>query len=150
MRPMSGENVLLTLLIGGLWGIGYVAVPVVFASLDDKALAGMVAGRLFSVAGGLGIAAGALLLLLTGLRDRAAALQSWTARGVLLLVLLLALVQFGLAPQIEAARAAGLTDGADFKQLHRWASAVYMAASVLGLAIVAFRGHPVSASALRP
>jgi hypothetical protein len=137
---MSGENVLLTLLIGGLWGIGYVAVPVVFAGLDDKALAGMVAGRLFSVAGGLGMAAGALLLLLTVLRDRAAALQSWTARGVLLLVLLLALVQFGLAPQIEAARAAGLTDGTDFKQLHRWASAVYMAASVLGLAIVAFRG----------
>lgn len=146
MRPLSGENVLLTLLVGGLWAIGYVAVPVVFATLDDKAMAGMLAGRLFSIAGGLGIAAGLLLLLLSALRERKAALQSWTVRGVLLLVLLLAVVQFSLAPQIEAARAAGLSSGADFKKLHQWASAIYMVASVVGLAIVAFRGHPVGAA----
>lgn len=144
MRPVSGENVLLTLLVGGLWAIGYVAVPVVFASLEDKSIAGMLAGRLFAIGGGLGMGAGVLLLLLGLLREQTAALKDWTWRGVAVLVALLAVVQFGLAPEITAARDAGLTNSANFKQLHQWASAIYMAASVLGLAIVAFRGHAVA------
>lgn len=146
MRPVSGENVLLTLLVGGLWAIGYVAVPVIFASVEDKQLAGQLAGQLFMVGGGLGLGAGVLMLLLGLLREQAAAFKNWTWRGVAVLVVLLAVVQFGLAPQIAAARDAGLTEGADFKRLHQWASATYMAASVLGLAIVAFRGHVVTAA----
>lgn len=141
MRPVSGENVLLTLLVGGLWAIGYVAVPVIFASVDDKQLAGQLAGQLFAVGGGLGLGAGLLLLLLGLLREQVGALANWSWRGVAVLVLLLAVVQFGLAPAIAHARDAGLTDGADFQRLHKLASALYMAASVIGLAIVAFRGH---------
>lgn len=141
MRPVSGENVLLTLLVGGLWAIGYVAVPVIFATLDDKQLAGQLAGKLFAVGGGLGIGAGVLLLLLGLLREQKAEFASWTWRGVAALVVLLAVVQFGLAPEIAQARDAGMTDGAEFQRLHKMASALYMAASVLGLAIVAFRGH---------
>ena len=139
MRPVSGENILLTLMVGGLWAIGYVAVPVIFATLEDKTLAGQLAGKLFSVGGGLGMASGVLLLLLMALRQRAAVLTDWSARGVALLVVLLAVVQFGLAPEIAAARDAGITDSESFKQLHRWASSAYMAASVIGLAVVAFR-----------
>lgn len=144
MRPVSGENVLLTLLVGGLWAIGYVAVPVVFATLDDKAVAGQLAGRLFSVGGGLGMGAATLLVLLALLRDRLAAFNDWTIRGILVLLLLLAAVQFGLSPEINAAREAGLAGTPEFKRLHQWASTIYMAASVLGLALVAFRGHLVA------
>ena len=39
---------LLVLWIGGMWAIGYVAAPVLFANLGDKQLAGMLAGRLFA------------------------------------------------------------------------------------------------------
>lgn len=141
MRPASGENILLTLLVGGLWAIGYVAVPVVFATLDDKTVAGQLAGRLFNVGGGLGMGAAFLLILLAVIRERAAAFGNWTTRGVAILFVLLAIVQFGLAPEIAAGRDAGLAGTPSFDRLHHWASAIYMAASVLGLAIVAFRGH---------
>lgn len=141
MRPASGENILLTLLVGGLWAIGYVAVPVVFATLDDKAIAGQLAGRLFNIGGGLGMGAAFLLVLLAIIRERSAAWSDWTTRGVALVFALLAIVQFGLAPEIAAGRDAGLAGTPAFKQLHQWASGIYMAASVLGLAIVAFRGH---------
>lgn len=141
MRPISGENILLTLMVGGLWAIGYVAVPVVFATLEDKAVAGQLAGRLFNVGGGLGIAAGVLLLGLLALRLRGQFWRDWSVAALAAVVALLAVVQFGLAPAIGAAREAGLTQTADFEQLHQWASACYMAASVLGLAMVAFRGH---------
>ena len=34
--------------MGGLWAIGYLAAPVLFASLGDKMLAGMLAGKMFT------------------------------------------------------------------------------------------------------
>ena len=38
-----------TLWVGGLWAIGYLAAPVLFSALSDKMLAGMLAGRMFSL-----------------------------------------------------------------------------------------------------
>lgn len=139
MRPVAGENVLLTLLVGGLWAIGYVAVPVIFATLEDKQLAGQLAARLFSVGGGMAMVMGGLLLLLLLLKQGRALFADWSAGALLLLLLLLAVVQFAIAPEINVMREAGNTAAADFKSLHQWASGLYMAASVLGLALVAFR-----------
>ena len=50
-------GVSLVLWIGGMWAIGYIAAPVLFASLGDKQLAGMLAGKLFGVIAWVGIAA---------------------------------------------------------------------------------------------
>ena len=36
--------VAITLWVGGLWAIGYIAAPVLFSSLGDRQLAGVVAG----------------------------------------------------------------------------------------------------------
>ena len=44
-----------TLWVGGIGAIGYLAVPVLFQTLADKQLAGMLAGKLFSVTAYLGI-----------------------------------------------------------------------------------------------
>ena len=56
-------SLLLTLWIGSLWMIGYLAVPILFASLPDKQLAGNIAGEMFRVSGYLQLfAAGGLLL----------------------------------------------------------------------------------------
>ena len=38
------ERILLTLWVGGLWSVGYLAVPVLFHGLNDRRLAGMVSG----------------------------------------------------------------------------------------------------------
>ena len=48
--------------VGGLWAIGYLAAPVLFASLGDRQLAGMVAGKLFALIGWVGLGSAAYLL----------------------------------------------------------------------------------------
>jgi hypothetical protein len=60
-------------------------------------------------------------------------------RAVLLLVMLvlIAVGQFVLAPQINALRLQGLTETARFGQLHGIASVVFLVNCVLGLALVA-------------
>ena len=43
--------VAITLWVGGMWAIGYMVAPVLFSSLGDRQLAGLVAGKLFSLIG---------------------------------------------------------------------------------------------------
>jgi len=58
------DYLLLTLWIGGIWVTGYVVAPVLFSSLDDRSLAAMVAGKLFSIMGVIGLYCGTLLLFI--------------------------------------------------------------------------------------
>mgnify|MGYP003551490346 CR=1 FL=1 len=53
----------ITLWVGGMWAIGYLAAPVLFASLGDRQLAGMVAGKLFAWVGWVGLGSAAYLLI---------------------------------------------------------------------------------------
>ena len=57
------EKIALTLWVGGLWAIGYIAAPVLFTQLADKQLAGNLAGSMFVVIAYVGMACGAYLLL---------------------------------------------------------------------------------------
>jgi len=41
-------SIVITLWVGALWAIGYLAAPTLFHVLDDRALAGKVAGQLFT------------------------------------------------------------------------------------------------------
>lgn len=121
----------LSLLLAALWwggisGISFLAVPMLFASLGSPAVAGPVAARLFSMQCWAGLLIGlALLLLLRGQRsavqrpadglaspDEARAFdgmqQLLATMGLVLLGMLLALVQeFGVAQNIVTARATG-------------------------------------------
>ena len=65
MRKLSEALwfIAITLWVGGLWAIGYIAAPVLFSSLGDRQLAGMVAGKLFSLIGWIGLGSAAYLLL---------------------------------------------------------------------------------------
>lgn len=58
------DSLLLTLWVGGIWVIGYIAAPVLFSTLDDRNLAAMVAGKLFSIMGMVGLYCGSLLLFI--------------------------------------------------------------------------------------
>lgn len=141
MRPVSGENVLLSLWVGGMWAIGYIAIPVLFATIDDKSVAGAVAGRLFTISGWVGFCAASLLALLWLIRMGRGAFK--TARlPVLLLALALLLVNLlYVQPEILAAHEIAATASEDFALLHRAASVIYMLVSVIGLGLVAFSGH---------
>ena len=130
--------------VGGLFAIGYLAAPVLFYQLEDRALAGMLAGRMFSLIAYVGMACGAYLLLHRLLRHGGGSLKQlffWVA----LIMLLLTLGQrFGIQPIMEGLRAQALPlDVMDslfrsrFQTWHGISSAVYLIQSLLGLVLVA-------------
>lgn len=47
--------IVITLWAGGIWAIGYIAAPILFSSMGDRQLAGMVAGKLFALVGWIGL-----------------------------------------------------------------------------------------------
>lgn len=88
---------------GGISALSFLAVPMLFRSLGDPAIAGPVAARLFSFQSQIGLLLGALLL--------------WTlrrmpvARATLVLILMgmlaAGLQEWGVATQIVSARSTG-------------------------------------------
>jgi len=129
------ERILLTLWIGGLWIVGLVVVPALFAHLPDSATAGSLAGVLFTLISRIGLVAGGLLLVLCRLRNRCRQRR----RQLLMLIGMLVLVvagEFVLAPQIAGLRAVGAVASPQFARLHGLAGGVYLVNCVLGLALL--------------
>ena len=129
------ERVLLTLWVGGLWVVGFSVAPTLFLVLPDTATAGTLAGALFTRMSWIGLACGALLLLLGWLQRAAhARRRQWLlVAGMLVLT---AVGEYLLAPMIAELRAAGQVASSQFGQLHALASGVYLANCLLGLALV--------------
>ena len=129
--------------VGAQWGIGYLAVPVLFQTLPDKMLAGMLAGKMFSLIDYLGLACG--LYLLTYLYanfGRAVLRQPLFLVAAVMLLLTLA-GKFGFQPVMESLKAqvypADITHSAyagKFNLLHRIAAACYVIQSLLGIALI--------------
>lgn len=128
------ERLLTTAWVGSLWTTGFLVAPVLFAGLDDRALAGTLAGRLFGLTAWLGLGCGLALLVSGYLRGRRGGWRPWTVGAMLLLV---AAGQFVLTPQIAALRAAGLTDSSRFGLLHGVASVLFLLTALLGAGLVA-------------
>ena len=130
------ERTLLTFWVGGLWTIGFMVAPLLFAELDDRALAGTLAGAIFGVMGYAGLACGACLLLINWLLRGRRRFVAWQTLVIAAMLILTACGEFILAPWIADLRAAGLTDSARFVQAHGLASGVYLVNCVLGLVLV--------------
>ena len=130
------ERILLTLWVGSLWVTGFMVAPLLFTLLDDRSLAGTLAGELFRITSFTGLACGGLLLALNAANYRA---LNW--RGLLLAGMLLLIVvgQFVLTPMIAGLREQGLSGSPRFGQLHGLASVLYVITSVCGLLLVAAR-----------
>ncbi len=133
------ERILLALWVGGLWTVGYLVAPVLFASLDDRALAGTLAGTLFTWMNHLGLGIGGVLLLLNRLRARPGI--DWRAFGLVLMLVLILANQYGLSPMMADLRAQGLAEGsataARFARLHGVSAFLYLLNGLIGLALVA-------------
>lgn len=138
----------LTLWVGGLWAIGYLVAPVLFATLADRQLAGMLAGKLFALIGWVGLASAAYLLLFMLIRLGRSALK----RGVFwLLVAMLVLTvfsQFGIQPMLAQLKADALPREVmesvlrdRFATWHGVSSILYLVQSVLGLLLVVGAGR---------
>jgi hypothetical protein len=130
------ERTLLTFWIGGLWTTGFVVAPLLFAELDDRALAGTLAGAIFGVMSYARLACGVSLLLINWLLRERRRFIAWPTFVIVAMLVLTACGEFVLAPWIAGLRVAGLTESARFAQAHGLASGVFLVNCVLGLVLV--------------
>jgi hypothetical protein len=142
------QSVAVTLWVGGLWAIGFIAAPLLFSRLGDRALAGAMAGKLFSAIAWIGIACALYLLLFRLARFGAAALKQgifWIVTCMLLLVLA---GEFGVQPIMAGLKAQALPREVmesvfrdRFATWHGVASALYVIQSLLGVVLVVLLGR---------
>lgn len=91
-------TLLITAWVGGLWAIGYLAVPLLFYAQPDKQLAGMLAGQMFALTGYLGIVSGAYLLIQRISVSGSAAFHQTLFWIVMAMLLLTLAIEFGIGP----------------------------------------------------
>jgi hypothetical protein len=145
------ERILLTLWIGGMWAVGYIVAPTLFAMLADRTLAGSVAGQLFSVMSYIGMLVAVILLSGQCYRARAAWRKNWRFWVLLAMLLIIVNGEFYLQPLMAELKQAGLREGSEiarqFGQLHGVASVLFVINSLLGLGLVVFGLQSSTASA---
>jgi hypothetical protein len=134
---------LATAWVGGLWAIGYLAVPVLFFAQPDRKLAGELAGQMFTLVGYLGMVCGLYLLVHhIGMLGRAALRQRlfWAVAVMLLLTLA---IQFGIQPVMAGLKTQAFpldvmhsAHADQFKMLHRISGTLYLVQSLLGALLV--------------
>lgn len=143
-RLAIGERIVLTLWVGGLWAIGYIVAPALFANLEDRALAGTLAGVMFEIIAWIGLASGVFLLIVNQIESRGKRIN-WRALVLLAMLVLVAIGQFVLSPMITELRLAGEAGTAAFGRLHGIASVAYLVTSLLGLVLVIAMGKTAGA-----
>lgn len=133
----------ITAWVGGLWGIGYMAVPVLFQTLPDKMLAGMLAGKMFSLVSYTGMACAAYLLAYQFFRSGKGAFRQSVLWVVTIMLTLTLVIQFGIQPVMSDLKAQAFpadimhTALADrFRMLHGISSILYLMQSLLGAMLV--------------
>lgn len=138
------ERVILTLWVGGMWTVGFVVAPVLFTALESKTTAGQIAGRLFGYLSLAGLAFGVFLLAVLALQDGVGTVRSWRAWAVLGMLLITAVGQFVILPQMDNLKR--LSGGgipatgeiaARFGALHAVSTVLFIMNSLLGLIVVA-------------
>ena len=142
----SLQDIAITLWVGGLWITGYMAAPVLFASLSDRMLAGMLAGRMFAVIAYIGMVCGFYLLIYRIYLSGGSALKEGYFWAVLLMLILTIAGHFGIQPVIEHLKEEALPRDVmqsvfkdRFRAWHGISSILYLIQSLLGLFLVLSR-----------
>jgi len=140
------ERIFLTLWVGGFWAIGFVAVPSLFNMLvDDKQMAGMLAGQMFKAIFVVGLVCCLALLLSQCSQAKQAVIKSWRAWLILLSIVFVMITFFYLQPSMAELKTIGLVEGSEqqqqFKLFHSISSSLYLIVSLIGLSLVAFGIH---------
>jgi hypothetical protein len=138
------ERVLLALWVGGLWVVGYLVVPSLFATLDDRQLAGLAAGQIFQTMNYVGLVVGVYLLTSVLIRSRKQKFKKWRLHwreGALVTMLLVIMVAaFIIQPMMQELKVQGIVKGSvqasQFGRLHGVSSILFLLNSVLGLFLV--------------
>lgn len=140
------ENLLLSLWVGAMAGIGYIAAPVLFKILDDRKLAGALAGEMFSLIGILGLIVGLLLLLSYVLKLKLMAMREWRFWVLLLMFFLVIASQFVIQPYMAELKLQGLIEGSQeakrFGMMHGVSSTLYLLTNLFGMLLIILGLHP--------
>ena len=140
--------VALTLWIGGLWAIGYLVAPTLFYTLSDRALAGSLAGKLFTLIAYIGIGCAVYILLFRLARFGSTCFRQGIFWIVLVMLLLALAGEFGVQPILASLKEQALPQEVvesvfrdRFATWHGVASVLYVVQSVLGLLLVWLQGR---------
>lgn len=138
-----GERIVLSLWVGGMWAIGFIAVVTLFKYSADKKLAGELAGHMFTAINMVGIFSILILLLMQLLQYGAKFLKQWRVWILLASLILISSTQFGLRPNMESLKSArdlGQISQTDFKKqfgsYHKISSSLYTVSCLLGLSLL--------------
>lgn len=138
----------ITLWVGGLWAIGFIAAPSLFASLKDRVLAGELAGNLFGLIAWVGIACAGYLLAYLAVRRGPAAFRSSVFWLVLAMLALGLVGHFGIQPVLAQLKAEAWPHSVmqgplreRFAAWHGIAGGLYVVQSLLGAALVLLQGR---------
>jgi hypothetical protein len=141
--PHHFATLSVTLWVGGMWMLGYVIVPTLFKVLPERQLAGMVAGKLFTLLAFIGIAC-ALYLILYQLRQFGrAALQRAPFRITAVMLFLVIVGEFVLQPILADLKLQALpldvmnsALAGQFKTWHAVSGILFLVQSLLGVGLV--------------
>jgi hypothetical protein len=134
---------LTTAWVGGLWAVGYLAVPVLFYAQPDKQLAGMLAGQMFSLVSYLGMVCGVYLLIYQYSSSGSVSLRRPLFWIVAVMLLITLVMQCGIQPVMTDLKLQALpldvmhsAFAERFTMLHRISSIIYLIESLLGVFLV--------------
>lgn len=135
--------VTVSLWVGSLWGVGFLAVPVLFRTLPDKMLAGMLAGKMFTLVAYVGMVSACYLMIYLALESGKLAFRNTAFRIAVIMLLLVLVGEFFLQPEMGNLKAqalpADVTHSAfadRFQMLHYIATGIYIAQALLGIVLV--------------
>lgn len=142
------QSIAATLWVGAMWGIGYIVAPLLFSRLGDRALAGLIAGKLFSLIAWVGIACAIYLLLFRMVRFGGGVFKQGVFWIVLLMLALVCAGEFGVQPIMSALKEEALPKQVmesvlrdRFAAWHGVSSVLYIIQSLLGAGLVVLLGR---------
>lgn len=129
--------------VGGMCAIGYLAVPVLFQTLPDRQLAGMLAGKLFAATAYMGIICALYLLAYYFVQFGRQTFRQKLFWLIVVMLLLTLAGQFGIQPILAGLKAQALPAEVmhsafanSFRTWHGVASIIYLVQSLLGIVLV--------------
>lgn len=137
------QAIAVTLWVGALWTSGLVVAPLLFEVLDDRTLAGAVAGRVFELTAWIGLVCGVCILFTLFVLRRRRGLHNSVLWLVIVMLVLALIGQFGIQPLLAGIREQAYPQpvmqsvlGARFAFWHMVATTLYLVQCLLGAALV--------------
>ena len=135
MNIATVRLLVVTLWAGSLWTIGYMVAPTLFGTLNDRVLAGVIAGSMFTTGAWVGMACAVVTLGLLAVSKDVTDERRKTLYIIAGAMLILLLVNhFGLRPMMAGMKEAG--DKAGFGMMHGVSMVVYLVQSLLAVWLV--------------